>query len=88
MGMIETRLKRVPEGKTLSETMSSLRKDLSDYFSDYENSCEDYTVKLVEPENFDQIWEVQETFKNTPEIKEKYRNLAKNKQLIAIEIDY
>lgn len=86
--MIETRLKRVPEGKTLSETIASIRRDLENYFSDYDNSCESYKVELVEIEKFDEIWEVQETFKDTPEIKEKYRTLAKNKQLILIEIDY
>lgn len=86
--MIETRLKRVPEGKTLSETLINLRKDLDDYFSDHDNSCENFTIKPVETENFDEIWSVQETYKDTPEIKEKYRALAKNKQLIMIEIDY
>jgi hypothetical protein len=88
MGMLETRIKRVPEGKTLNETARQLRLELEDYFSDYDNSCDDFKIGPVTGENFDEVWEVQETYKNTPEIKEKYRGFAKEGKLVYAEIDW
>jgi len=88
MGMLETQIKRIPEGKTKSEYIQKLLSQLEDHFSDYENSCDGYEVKTLTEENFNKVWEVQDTYKNTPEIKEKYKNLAKEGQLIYIEIDY
>jgi hypothetical protein len=88
MGMLETQIKRIPEGKTKSEYIQKLLNQLEDHFSDYENSCESYEVKTLTEENFDEVWKVQDTYKDTPEIKEKYKNLAKEGQLVYIEIDY
>lgn len=88
MGMLETQIKRIPEGKTKSQYMQSLLNQLEDYFSDSDNSCESYEVKTLTEEDFDVVWEVQDTYKDTPEIKAKYKNLAKDGQLIYIEIDY
>jgi len=88
MGMLETRIKRVPDGKDKADVMRQLRLELEDYFEDSGNSCDDYKVAELKPEDFDEIWEVQETYKNTPEIKEKYRGLAKEGKLIHIEIDW
>ena len=88
MGMLETRIKRVPDGKDKADVMRQLRSELEDYFVDSGNSCDDYKVAELKPEDFDEIWEVQETYKNTPEIKEKYRGLAKEGKLIHIEIDW
>ena len=88
MGMLETRIKRVPEGKDRNETARQLRLELEDYFSDYDNSCEDFKIGPLTEQNFDEVWEVQETYKNTPEIKEKYRGLAKEGKLVYAEIDW
>ena len=86
--MLETRIKRVPDGKDRNETARQLRAELDDYFSDHDNSCDDFKVGPLTGENFDEVWEVQETYKNTPEIKEKYRGLAKEGKLIYAEIDW
>jgi len=86
--MLETRIKRVPEGKDRNETARQLRLELEEYFSDYDNSCDDFKIGPLTGENFDEVWEVQETYKNTPEIKEKYRGLAKEGKLVYAEIDY
>jgi hypothetical protein len=88
MGMLETRIKRVPDGKDKSDIMRQLRSELEYYFEDSGNSCDGYKVAALQPEDFDEVWEVQETYKNTPEIKEKYRGLAKEGKLIHIEIDW
>jgi hypothetical protein len=88
MGMLETRIKRVPEGKDRNETARQLRLELEDYFSDHDNSCDDFKIGPLTGENFDEVWEVQETYKNTPEIKEKYRGLAKEGKLVYAEIDW
>ena len=86
--MLETRIKRVPEGKDRNETARQLRLELEDYFSDYDNSCDDFKIGPLTGENFDEVWQVQETYKNTPEIKEKYRGLAKEGKLVYAEIDW
>jgi hypothetical protein len=88
MGMLETRIKRVPEGKDRNETARQLRLELEEYFSDYDNSCDDFKIGPLTGENFDEVWEVQETYKNTLEIKEKYRGLAKEGKLVYAEIDW
>ena len=86
--MLETRIKRVPDGKDRNETARQLRMELDDYFSDHDNSCDDFEVGALTEKNFDEVWEVQETYKNTPEIKEKYRGLAKEGKLVYAEIDW
>ena len=86
--MLETRIKRVPDGKDRNETARQLRMELDDYFSDHDNSCDDFKIGALTEKNFDEVWEVQETYKNTPEIKEKYRGLAKEGKLVYAEIDW
>ena len=49
---------------------------------------ENYEIFVVKPEQFDEIWSIQDTFKDTPEIKEKYRGVAGEGNLIAVEIDW
>lgn len=81
-------LRKVPDGKTSSDIIKSINIDLQNYFSESDNSCDEYRVGLVNASNFDEIWEVQETYKNTPEIKEKYRGMANDGKLVYAEIDY
>jgi hypothetical protein len=88
MGMLETRIERVPDGKDRNETARQLRLKLEDYFSDYDNSCDDFKIGPLTEQNFYEIWEVQDTYKDTPEIKEKYFNLAKEGKLVYVEIDW
>ena len=86
--MLETQIKRIPEDKTKSEYIQNLLNQLEDHFSDYDNSCDSYEVRTLTEENFNEVWDVQETYKNTPEIKEKYLGLAKEGKLVYVEIDY
>jgi hypothetical protein len=88
MGMLETRIRKVPDGMSSNEAIKRINRDLEEYFDQRDNSCDGYHVDLLRESNFDEIWEVQETYKNTPEIKEKYKNIAKEGKLIYIEIDY
>ena len=88
MGMLETQIKRIPEGKTKTEYIQNLLNQLQDYFRDEENSCESYEIKTLTESNFDEVWEVQDTYRDTPEIKSKYKNLAKENKLVYVEIDY
>jgi hypothetical protein len=88
MGMLETRIKRVPEGKNKQEYRDNLQSELDDFFSQRENSCDSCEVEYLNEQNFDEVWEVQETYKNTPEIKERYRGLAKEGKLVYVEIDW
>ncbi len=86
--MLETRIKRVPEGKNKQEYRDNLQSELDDFFSQRENSCDSCEVEYLNEQNFDEVWEVQETYKNTPEIKERYRGLAKEGKLVYVEIDW
>ena len=86
--MLETRIRKVPDGMSSNEAIKRINRDLEEYFDQRDNSCDGYHVDLLRESNFDEIWEVQETYKNTPEIKEKYKNIAKEGKLIYIEIDY
>jgi hypothetical protein len=88
MGMLQVMIRRIPEEKTSSEFIRKINSELESYFDEQDNSCESYNVGLLKEFNFDYIWDIQETYKNTPEIKEKYRNLAKEGKLVYVEIDY
>jgi hypothetical protein len=88
MGMLHTILKRVPDEKDSNEYIRKIHFELEEHFSQHDNSCESYHVGLVREHNFDQIWNDQETYKNTTEIKDKYKNIAKQGKLVYVEIDY
>jgi hypothetical protein len=84
MGMLQTILRKVPNGVTPSAYMKTLHTHTSNIQEEYEN----YEIFAVKPERFDEIWSIQETFKDTPEIKEKYMGEASEGNLIAVEIDW
>ena len=88
MGMLECRIEKVPDGKTRSEYVHELNRKLDNYFSQSDNSCDNYEVEYLTEHNFEKIWKDQETYKNTPEIKQKYFNLAKAEKLVCVEIDW
>jgi hypothetical protein len=84
MGMLQTILRKVPNAVTHAAYMKTLHTHTSNIQEEYEN----YEIFAVKPERFDEIWSIQETFKDTPEIKEKYRGVASEGNLIAVEIDW
>ena len=88
MGMLQTMIRKIPDGKTSNEVIRNINSELDNHFDEHDNSCDSYNVGILREHNFEEIWEVQETYKNTPEIKEKYKNLAKEGKLVYIEIDY
>ncbi len=81
-------IRKVPDGKTPTQMISLINSELNDHFTQHDSFCESYNVGILKESNFEEIWDVQETYKNTPEIKEKYKNLAKEGKLVYIEIDY
>jgi hypothetical protein len=88
MGMLEVRMKVAPPGET-AKTIEDITRQLNNYFSEPDNGCEGYKVFVVQPEEFDELWKIQETYHNDrPEVTEKYRGLAAAGRLIYIEIDY
>lgn len=87
--MIEAHMRVVPEGQSAAKKMESIRNALDEKFSEYDESCEGYVVRLVTPETFNEDWQTQETYKNdVPAITEKYRGLAADGRLVYVEIDY
>ena len=88
MGMLETRIKRVPDGKDRKQFRDNLQSELDEYFSQHDNSCDSCEVEYLNEQNFERIWQDQESYKNTAEIKEKYFNLAKEGKLVYVEIDW
>ena len=88
MGMLETKIKRVPDGKDKKQFRDNLQCELDGYFSQSDNSCDSCEVEYLNEQNFERIWKDQESYKNTPEIKEKYFNLAKEGRLVYVEIDW
>ena len=86
--MLETKIKRVPDGKNKQEYRDNLQWELDEYFSEHDNSCDSCEVEYLNEQNFERIWKDQESYKNTPEIKEKYFNLAKEGRLVYVEIDW
>jgi hypothetical protein len=90
MGMLQVTIKKVSDHVDASDMVKRMMLSLEEYFEEQDNSCdcESYNVGILREHNFEEIWEVQETYKNTPEIKEKYKNLAKEGKLIYIEVEY
>ena len=85
--MLEVRMKVAPLGET-DKTIQDIKRQLNNYFSESDNSCDGYEVRVVKPEEFDELWKIQETYHNDrPETTEKYRGLAAAGRLIYIEID-
>jgi hypothetical protein len=88
MGMIQTILRKVPEDQTKRVFLESLHKQVQNKLDNDEDGYEGYEIFDVTEENFEEIWDVQETFKDTTEIKEKYRKVSQQGNLIAVEIDW
>jgi hypothetical protein len=88
MGMLSAHLRVCPVTAKPSEFCSELRAWIQNKLDDERDSYESFDVKIVSPAVFDEIWSYQETYKDTPEIKEKYRKIADEGRLIYAEIDF
>lgn len=84
MGMLETWMKRVPDGKQPHEFI----KEVHDYMHDYSEGADGYEVKWVNEENFDECWQEQENLKTSDQIREKYRDLSKQGKVVFVQIDW
>ena len=82
--MIQTLMKKVPEGKTLQQFI----KEVEARLPEYSDGAEGAEVIVVTPENFNDLWNGQENLKKEPEIEAKYRKLAAEQRVIAVEIDW
>ncbi len=90
MGMLETYMKRVPDGKQLSDFLSEVEVRVADRAAgDYgEERAEGHEVRAVTAASFDEDWSMQENLKQNDEVREKYRRLAGEGKVIYVEIDW
>lgn len=86
--MISAEMRVCPQNMTPNTFAQQWSKWIGDQLNENYDSYESYNVEIVTPESFDELWEVQETYKKTPEIKEKYSGIAKEGRLVYAEIDY
>ena len=84
MGMIQTFIKKTPEGKTPWEFRSEVEKRLPEYSVGADGAI----VGFLTPDNFDEHWDNQENLKKTDEIRDKYRKLTSEGKVIFVEIDW
>jgi hypothetical protein len=92
MGMLEYRIKTIPEENNSKESKASYIQKISREMDEYlmeENDYESrYTIDNVDESNFEYAWNLQENIINNEETKQKYLERAKAKRLIFIEIDW
>ena len=86
--MLSVHLKVCPEGQDVKKFQTNFSNWIQSQLDDNYDSYESFSVRLVTAESFDEDWKVQETYKDIPEIKEKYRNIANQGRLVYAEIDY
>ena len=88
MGMLECSLHKIPDNMTKDKAMQAVKSWVSDKEDDSDMRPENVDISILTEEKFEEAWELQETYHKTPEIKEKYRALAKEGKLIYVEIDW
>lgn len=86
MGMIQTFMKRVPEGKTAAQYSGEVHERAKEQI--YEEGGDGCECEILTPAKFEEIWEDQENLKKTDEIKEKYRKLTEEGHVIYLEMDW
>lgn len=86
MGMIQTFMKRVPEGKTAAQYAGEVHERAQQQI--YEERGDGCECEILTLAKFEEIWEDQENLKKTDEIKEKYRKLTEEGQVIYLEMDW
>lgn len=82
--MLETWMKRVPDGKQPEEFL----KDVHNYMHDYAEGADGYEVKWVHNDNFEECWEEQENLKRNTDVYNKYKLLAQNGKVVFVQIDW
>ena len=82
-------MKKVPEGKApgvyAGEVEQRASRQMNEDAGTSHDGCRCWVLKSDE---FDEQWEAQENLKNTEEIKEKYRQLTSEGQVIVLEMDW
>ena len=82
--MLETWMKKVPDGKQPHEFL----KEVNSYMDDYAEGADGYEVKWVDDNNFEECWEEQENLKRNTEVYNRYKILAKNGKVVFVQIDW
>lgn len=89
MGMIQTLMKKVPDDKSADvfagEVAARAKAQMDEDAGNSHDGCDCRVLKL---ENFDEAWNDQENLKDTPEIREKYRQLTQEGRVILLEMDW
>lgn len=86
--MLECSLHKIPEGMDKDKAFRAVRSWVENKEEDSDMRAESTDISILTESGFEEAWELQETYKKTPEIKEKYRQLAKEGKLIYVEIDW
>lgn len=79
-------MKRVPEGKTAAQYAGEVHERAKEQI--YEEGGDGCECEILTLAKFEEIWEDQENLKKTDEIKEKYRKLTEEGQVIYLEMDW
>ena len=92
MGMLQIQMKKTPAGMSPLEYSSFVHQNVANLCSrgdeDTGTRPEGANVWLLKPEQFEEYWTQQENLKQTPEVKEKYKKLTEQGQVVAVEIDW
>lgn len=89
MGMIETRIKKTPAGMVPAQYLAFVQNNVNRLCSQGDEDGdrpEGGKAWIVTPEQFEEVWNDQENIKK--ELKDKYRLLVEQGQVVAIEIDW
>jgi hypothetical protein len=91
MGMIVTYLKKTPEGKTPLEFCNECHRNVANLIANGDSDGdrpEGGNASILKLEAFEEQWNTQENLRKNSEVKEKYRQLTAQGQVIVIEIDW
>lgn len=91
MGMLQVQMRKAPDGKTPTEFLREVEARCNVLASQGDadgDRPEGATAFILTPEKFEETWASQENLKQTPEIKEKYRQLTLEGKVIVAEIDW
>ena len=84
MGMIQTLIRKVPDGEDTDAYLADVIRRLPSFAEGAEHSA----AGVLTETNFEEHWANQENLKNEPAIREKYLGLAKARRVVFVEIDW
>ena len=84
MGMLQSWMRRVPDGMEPQAFVSSIERNLPQFAE----GADGWKVELVKPERFAECWLDQENLKRTPDVEAKYLALAQQGQVVFVEVDW